>query len=177
MTIRDINANDNSKNDRTTALSSALFASAPTEDQLNSTNTVVTNAEAVIRDDNNIPFVQATSVELLDQQSSFAEHIPIAYSTGKPPQPPPPPQQLSQPQSSSIAVATGAPTSTHMRNNARDNNQACCAGWTCCGITCAVLTSIFVCCVLPFVVAAIVIGHTAHSVLTEMDDEVWNIGN
>eukprot|EP00751_Fragilariopsis_kerguelensis_P047205 CAMPEP_0171054088 /NCGR_PEP_ID=MMETSP0736-20130129/54891_1 /TAXON_ID=186038 /ORGANISM="Fragilariopsis kerguelensis, Strain L26-C5" /LENGTH=160 /DNA_ID=CAMNT_0011508191 /DNA_START=51 /DNA_END=533 /DNA_ORIENTATION=- len=160
MTIRDINANDNSKNDRTTALSSALFASAPTEDQLNSTNTVVTNAEAVIR-----------------VQSSFAEHIPIAYSTGKPPQPPPPPQQLSQPQSSSIAVATGAPTSTHMRNNARDNNQACCAGWTCCGITCAVLTSIFVCCVLPFVVAAIVIGHTAHSVLTEMDDEVWNIGN
>lgn len=188
MTVRDVNTNDNPKKAGTTAPGStsfSSFSSAPTEDQLNSIDAVVANAEAVTFNDSNIPFVHATSVELPDQQSSFAQHvsttgqpkpisvpIPVAYSTGKPPQPPPP-TQSPPPQSSSIVVATGAPTSVHSQNNARINNQACCAGWTCCGITCAVVMSIFVFCVLPFIIAVIAIGHTANSVLAEMDDEVW----
>jgi hypothetical protein len=162
------------------------FASAPTEDEMRGTNNNGFNAVAVSvnadYDDNNIPFAHATSVELLEQ-TTLAQ-TPVAYSTGKPPQPPQQQQQQQQqqqPQSSSIAVATGAPTSTQTAAAAatttthRRNNNQCCAGWTCCGITCVILSSIFICCVLPFIIAAIAITTATQSVMPELDDEFWTL--
>jgi hypothetical protein len=161
------------------------FASAPTEDEMRGTNNNGFNAVAVSvnadYDDNNIPFAHATSVELLEQ-TTLAQ-TPVAYSTGKPPQPPQQQQQQQQqPQSSSIAVATGAPTSTQTTAAAtttttihRRNNNQCCADWTCCGITCVILSSIFICCVLPFIIAAIAITTATQSVMPELDDEFWTL--
>ena len=102
----------------------------------------------------------------------------IAYSTGKPPQQPPQPQPRSS-SSSSVAIATGAPTplptptsTTHITSTSTttttstrgNNSQNCCTGWTCCGITSIVLFSIFICCILPFIIVAIAIGSAASNI-------------
>ncbi|OEU12914.1 hypothetical protein FRACYDRAFT_276621 [Fragilariopsis cylindrus CCMP1102] len=106
---------------------------------------------------------------------------PIAYSTGKPQQPL---QTQPRSSSSSVAVATGAPTSIPIptstttqttststtTSTTRGNNSQCCIGtcttvqrWICCGITSTVLFSIFLCCILPFILVAISIGSAANS--------------
>ena len=114
-----------------------------------------------------------------------APTTPIAYSTGKPPQPPPPSQQPPPPPqprfSSSIAVTTGAPiptptsttqitststaTTTTRGNSRRNNNnsQNCCSGLTCCGITAIVLSSIFVCCIVPTILIFWAIGSAVNN--------------
>jgi hypothetical protein len=119
------------------------FASAPTEDA------VAANVNADVFNENKIPFAHTTSVKLLEQSSSaqlgstatacgYGQlNDTTAYSTGKPSQPPQ--QQQQQPRSSSVAVATGAPTST------QTTTIRCCTGLTCCGITCVILLTIFVC--------------------------------
>ena len=117
---------------------------------------------------------------------------PIAYSTGKPPQPP---QTQPRSSSSSVAVATGAPTATPTStttqttststttSTTRGNNSQCCTGtcttvqrWICCGITSTVLLSIFLCCILPFILVAISIGSAANSKGVDYyyDDDYWN---
>ena len=166
MTIR-------SKDDNRTSTESS-FASAPSEDQLNTTNTSDYYHSAHADNDfNSIPLVHAHTVELLDDQpptqafsnqSSTTASIPVAYSTGKPPSLP----------------SSPPPTSVQNRhrnnnNNNDDDNNNTCGGWSCCGITCAIITAIFLCCILPFIIAAFVIGHAAHTVLTEMDDEIWDL--
>ena len=109
-----------------------------------------------------------------------APTTPIAYSTGKPPQPPPPSQQPQPRFSSSIAVTTGAPiptptsttqitstsSTTATRGNSRRNNnnsQNCCSGLNCCGITAIVLSSIFVCCIVPTIIIFWAIGSAVNN--------------
>ena len=188
MTIGNIDANGKNTHagssafasapiETTPAVSSTYFASAPTEDQLVSAGSdfsvAVVNAEPVMDPHDHIPLVQVTSVDppaqrngsTSGQPAQSSVQIPVAYSTGKPPQPPPRPQPIL---SSSVVVATGSPSDQINRNSTR--NRDCCAGWTCCGITIIVLTSIFVCCFLPIIITAVAIGRASHAILTANDD-------
>ena len=188
MTIKNINANNSSQKKG----GSTSFASAPMEDQSNGMNDVdyfstgvVVDAEPVTDpygagSNSNVPFVHAMSVEL-QQPSSYTTatatgqekprtSMPVAYSAGAPPQPPRP-----QP---SIAVATGAPiqqaqptASAQQRgNNANRNQDDCCNGRTCCYVTIIVLTTICICCVLPFIIAICVAMVGVPSIVPFDDD-------
>ena len=90
------------------------FASAPSTEEETSDAVVAfnINADAVFNEDNNIPFVHATTrVNNSSSATTNTAQTPIVYSTGQPPQPPPQ-QPPPQPRSSYIAVATGAPIPT-----------------------------------------------------------------
>ncbi|OEU10305.1 hypothetical protein FRACYDRAFT_247253 [Fragilariopsis cylindrus CCMP1102] len=90
------------------------FASAPSTEEETSDAVVAfnINADAVFNEDNNIPFVHATTrVNNSSSATTNTAQTPIVYSTGQPPQPPPQ-QPTPQPRSSYIAVATGAPIPT-----------------------------------------------------------------
>ena len=145
------------------------FASAPSTEEETSDAVVAfnINADAVFNEDNNIPFVHATtSVNNSSSATTNTAQTPIVYSTGNPPQPPPQ-QPPPQPRSSYIAVATGAPIPTptpaqlifttrtisttptttrdiYRRNRdssrRRETNDSCCTPCQCCvTITCIVL--------------------------------------
>jgi hypothetical protein len=95
-----------------------------------------------------------------------------AYSTGKPPQPP---QQQPQPRSSSVAVATGAPASTQTTTTTifEDETMQLIKNVVLYRVdllrnTSVILLSIFACCVLPFIIAAIAIGTAANNILTDI---------
>ena len=126
--VRDANISKNSGGKRKVTakkeidvidLVDSQFASAPSTEEETSDAVVAfnINADAVFNEDNNIPFVHATTrVNISSSATTNTAQTPIVYSTGQPPQPPPqqpPPQQPPpQPRSSYIAVATGAPIPT-----------------------------------------------------------------
>ena len=89
------------------------FASAPSTEEETSDAVVAfnINADAVFNEDNNIPFVHATTnVNNSSRPTTNTTQTPIVYSTGQPPQPPP--QQPPQPRLLSSSVATTSTTQT-----------------------------------------------------------------
>lgn len=147
----------------------------------------------------NVPYAHATSMSFSEQSSGLhgssattdtstagqpkstqstsrtSTAMPVAYSTGAPPQPPRP-----QP-SSPIAIATGAPpqqtqqaSAQTNRNNNNNNNNDCCNGRSCCCITAIVITPIFICCILPFIIYFIIVMSAVASIASiSYDDDVW----
>ena len=176
MTIKNINANNSSQKKG----GSSSFASAPMEDQSNGMNDVdfstgvVVDAEPVTDpygagSNSNVPFVHAMSVEL-QQPSSYTTatatgqekprtSMPVAYSAGAPPQPPRP-----QP---SIAVATGAPI-----QQAQPTASAQQRGNICRCYCVTIPTILFICCVLPFIIAGGTMA-SVNSISYDDDDDAY----
>lgn len=154
-------------------------ASAPTEDDImHSVNDVemVVTAEPVsdpytAGSNVNVPFAQATTVEPQRSEPNRSAKVPIAYSTGSPPQPP-----IATATGSPVIRATGQPPTTRARRN---NNQDCCNERNCCCyVTSIVLAVVFICCVLPFIIFFIIAAVAGVSSINDgdvlMSDDNWN---
>lgn len=146
-------------------------ASAPTEDDpLASAEPVMDGAGSYT-----VPFAHATSV-----QGEVYSSANSSSATATLPQAPP---------RSSIAVATGdpiyraasTPQPQQHRSQANRNHQDCedcCSGQTCCWVTVIVVSVIFLCCILPFIImmiaGAAAINHVGEAI-DSMDDQFFNV--
>ncbi len=124
-----------------------------------------------------IPFAQATAVEIQDMEPFPREAAPYVSS-------PAPKTSSYSSGASNIAVATGAPiirssnqpstvSAPQQRSRRSEQPGCCCNGHTCCCVTSVIFTIIFLCCILPFLIMLIVAVAGASRIEAMLDDDVW----